>query len=80
MDDPLSASTAYVTIPSAEMTKIIDAMARVSAAMDILGDKVDDASDIIYTTSRGGRAYSIDTEAIELEAEDDIDFLRNTRD
>lgn len=79
MDDPLNPTTQSPFL-SGDIAKIMEALQKMSEAMDLLGDRVEDANDILYTSSRGGQSFRIDTEAIEQEAEDDIDFLRSTRD
>lgn len=79
MDDPVVSFPERLTLSDKDMESIMRAMSVLSEKMSKLGDAVEETNDIVYTTSRGGRAYVVDTAAVEQEAEDDLDFLRDTQ-
>lgn len=60
-----------------DMDAVLRAMEILGAAMSDLGDQVEKVNDTVYTISNGGRAFTIDTDELEREAEDNEDFLKD---
>jgi hypothetical protein len=77
MDDP---NSSVVSIPSnSSLDDIQRAMQSLTEAMTTLAEAVEVTADSVYTTSRGGKHFTIDATELEDEAADDEAFKQRSR-